>query len=101
MKNLRKLAIICAKRNDVLLSVINGYVKISVRIESDMEDMSSDWKNNKTMKNMIHELNYGKYKIDVSSRKKPRNIGLQFLNFLQTFFIKNRSGSAKKLNAHK
>jgi len=62
MKQLSKLAIVCAKRKDALLEVLNGYVRVHVGMGPERETLRADWKDNKKIKNMIYELKFGKFK---------------------------------------
>ena len=53
MKQLGNLAIICARRRNVLLQVLNGPEK---------RMMQAPWDNDEEISTIIHELNFGKYK---------------------------------------
>lgn len=59
MKELGNLAIICAKRNDLELSIKEG--RVFVRLENSPTMMSAEWDNDEKISNIIHELNFGTY----------------------------------------
>ncbi len=59
MKELGNLAIICAKRNDLELSIKEGHV--FVHMENSPTVMSAEWDNDEKISSIIHELNFGTY----------------------------------------
>lgn len=62
MKELGNLAIICAKRMDLLLEINRGAVAVHIGSNPKQEIIRADWKDDKTIANIIRELNFGKYK---------------------------------------
>ena len=59
MKQLGNLAIVCAKRPEVLMQIHGGKVAVHVGAGSDRAVMFTAWDNDVEI---IHELNFGKYK---------------------------------------
>ena len=62
MKQLGNLAIVCAKRPDVLMQIYGGEVAVHVGAGSDRAVMFTAWDNDVEIARIIHELNFGKYK---------------------------------------
>lgn len=62
MKQLGNLAIVCAKRKDTLLQMLNGNVAIHLRDGPNRAVLSAEWNDDETITAIIHELNFGKYK---------------------------------------
>lgn len=62
MKQLGNLAIICARRRNVLLQVLNGHVAVHVGDGPEKRMMQAPWDNDEKISAIIHELNFGKYK---------------------------------------
>lgn len=62
MKQLGNLAIVCAKRKDTLLQMLNGNVAIHLGEGPKRTVLSAEWDDDETISAMIHELNFGKYK---------------------------------------
>lgn len=62
MKQLGNLAIVCAKRQDVLLQVLNGKVTVHVGYGPGKAAMCVDWDDDVQISSIVHELNFGKFK---------------------------------------
>lgn len=62
MKQLGNLAIICAKRKDTLLQMLNGNVCIHLSSGDDRSTLSAEWDDDTKISAIIHELNFGRYK---------------------------------------
>lgn len=62
MKQLGNLAIVCAKRKDTLLQMLNGNVAIHLGEGTERTVLSTEWDDDETITAIIHELNFGKYK---------------------------------------
>lgn len=61
MKELGNLAIICARRSDVLLQVQDGIVTVHVGAGHERAALHSAWDNDMEIRRVIHELNFDKY----------------------------------------
>mgnify|MGYP000283483986 CR=1 FL=1 len=61
MKQLGNLAIVCAKRPDILLQVFDGYACVHVGDGPDRASMSAKWDDDEAISGIVKELNYGKY----------------------------------------
>lgn len=62
MKQLGNLAIVCAKRKDTLLQMLNGNVAIHLGNGNDRTVLSAEWDDDDKISAIIHELNFGRYK---------------------------------------
>lgn len=62
MKQLGNLAIICARRQSVLLQIQDGMVSVFVGAGPDRAVLSTRWDNDVEIERIIHELNFGKYR---------------------------------------
>lgn len=62
MKQLGNLAIVCAKRKDTLLQMLNGNVCVHLGSGDDRSTLSAEWDDDMKITTMIHELNFGRYK---------------------------------------
>lgn len=62
MKQLGNLAVVCAKRPDVLLQVQGKKVSISVGEGPQRETILTKWDDDERISSIIRELNYGKYR---------------------------------------
>lgn len=62
MKQLGNLAVVCARRKNILMKIINGCVAVYVGANSEGPVMQAPWDDDKKISAMIHELNFGKYK---------------------------------------
>ena len=61
MKQLGNLAIVCAKRPDVLMQIHGGLVSVHVGQGPDRASMCAAWDDDEQISRIIHELNFGKY----------------------------------------
>lgn len=61
MKQLGNLAIVCAKRPDVLLQIYDGYVSVHAGAGTERTTMLAKWDDDKAIDGFIYELNYGRY----------------------------------------
>ena len=62
MKQLGNLAIVCAKRNDLTFVMLRGMVEIIVYSgESSCDTLTVEWDDDEAIREIIHELNFGKY----------------------------------------
>jgi len=62
MKQLGNLAIVCAKRPEVLMQVHNGQVSVHVGAGPDRAVLHTQWDNDAEIGNIVYELNFGKYR---------------------------------------
>lgn len=62
MRQLGNLAIVCAKRKDTLLQMLNGNVVIHLGDGPSRAALSAEWNDDEKILAIIHELNFGKYK---------------------------------------
>lgn len=62
MKQLGNLAIVCARRKNVLLQVLDGMATVYVGTGPDKAVLATDWDNDKEILDIIRELNFGKHK---------------------------------------
>lgn len=81
MKQLGNLAIVCAKRPEVLMQVYDGRVIVHVGTGPDRAVLHTEWDNDAEIHQIILELNFGKYHGE-KIRLMPRNKFLQNSNFL-------------------
>ena len=68
MKQLGNLAIVCAKRRDTLLQVINGRISVHVGYGPDRETLSADWRDDEKIMEFIMELNHGRLQENISKK---------------------------------
>ena len=61
MKQLGNLAIVCAKRPDILLQVFDGYACVHVGEGLERASMYAKWDDDNAISGIVKELNYGKY----------------------------------------
>lgn len=61
MKQLGNLAIVCAKRPDVLMQIYSGTVSVHVVTGPERETLSIAWDDDGLIQRTIHELNFGRY----------------------------------------
>lgn len=62
MKQLGNLAIVCAKRPEILLQLYAGNVSVFVGAGPDMTAFTAPWENDSAIDHIIHELNFGAYR---------------------------------------
>ena len=61
MKQLGNLAIICARRQSVLLQIQDGMVSVFVGAGPGRDVLSARWDNDAEIDRISRELNFGKY----------------------------------------
>lgn len=61
MKQLGNLAIVCAKRPDVLLQIYEGCASVYVGEGPKRAAMTAEWDDDEAICGFVHELNYGIY----------------------------------------
>jgi hypothetical protein len=61
MKELGNLAIVCARRPEVLMQVNDGMVAVYVGAGSGRAVLHSAWDDDADVRRVIHELNFGSY----------------------------------------
>lgn len=61
MKQLGNLAIVCAKRPEVLLQIYNGQATVHVGQGSERAALCAAWDDDEQIGSIIYELNLGKY----------------------------------------
>ena len=69
MLQIGNLAIICAKRADVLMQVYCGVISVHVGQGPNRVSISADWRDNEKIEMIICDLNYGKYTVEEMERK--------------------------------
>ena len=62
MKQLGNLAIVCAKRRDTLLQILDGTATIYVGRGPDRRVFEVDWHDDDKAVDLIHELNHGRFR---------------------------------------
>lgn len=61
MKQLGNLAMVCARRPEVLMQLHEGTVSVFVGAGPGRAVMSSAWDNDPEITRIVHELNFGRY----------------------------------------
>jgi len=61
MKQIGKLAVLCAQRKDVLFQLLDGQVTVFTGQGPNRTSMSTHWADDGKINSMIYELNFGKY----------------------------------------
>ena len=61
MKQLGNLAIVCAQRENTLLMVQRGQVKVVTYRHGGYITLHADWDDDKRIEEIIKDLNFGKY----------------------------------------
>lgn len=64
MKQLGNLAIACAKRPEIFMAINNGKVTVSFMAESNRVIFCSDWDDDGKICDIIHELNFGRCRVE-------------------------------------
>ena len=59
MKQIGNLAIVCAQRKNVLLTLSNGKVTVTARDTREPRTRCARWDDDKTVTEIIHALNFG------------------------------------------
>lgn len=63
MKRIGNLAVVCAKRPDVLLQVYDGMVSVYVNFGPERTYMMAAWDDDQKISQIVHELNHGKFAV--------------------------------------
>ena len=61
MKQIGNLAMVCARRSDVLLQIQGGIVCLNIGTEPQRESISLNWEDDINITELIRKLNFGKY----------------------------------------
>lgn len=61
MKQIGNLAIVCAKRPEMLMQIYNGTVCVHVGEGPNREHLDARWDDDTAISKMIYEINCGKY----------------------------------------
>lgn len=64
MKQIGNLAVVCAKRPDLIMTVKGGRVCISMASEANRIIFCADWSDDAEINGVIHHLNFGRYRIE-------------------------------------
>lgn len=67
MKQLGNLALVCARRPEVLMTLHEGQVSVYVGAGPERAVISSAWDNDTEISRIVNELNFGRY--------APQNLG--------------------------
>ena len=67
MKQLGNLAIVCARRPEVLLQVLNGRATVYIGQGRERRALSAAWDDDTKLSRMIYELNFGKYRQETAA----------------------------------
>ena len=62
MKQLGNLAIVCARRRDVLLQILNGNATVFIGSGPERATLSTKWDDDDEVDRIIHALNYGEHR---------------------------------------
>ena len=62
MKQLGNLAMVCARRRSILFMSENGEVRVTIRKAPGSPSYYLRWDDDKKIEEVIHELNFGKYR---------------------------------------
>lgn len=61
MKQLGNLAMVCARRPEVMMELHGGKVSVFVGAGPERAVMDSTWDNDAEISRIVHELNFGRY----------------------------------------
>lgn len=75
MKQLGNLAIVCAKRPDILLQIYDGYACVHVGEGPNRASVYAKWDDDNAIRGIVHELNYGRYAKEERMIQNERIIG--------------------------
>lgn len=64
MMQLGNLAVVCAKRSDVLMQIQGKIVSVYLGEGPDREAIRMSWDDDKKISDVVRELNFGKYSIN-------------------------------------
>lgn len=73
MKELGNLAIVCARRPDVLLQIYDGYACVYVGEGPERAHMLAKWTDDKAVANIVKELNFGIYAVKERMEQNDTN----------------------------
>ena len=59
MMQLGNLAIVCARRNDVMMCLYHGTVYVSAGSGCDTKVATAPWDDDEKISHIVHELNFG------------------------------------------
>lgn len=62
MKQLGNLALVCARRPEVLMQLHGGTVSVHVDTGPERAALCTEWDNDAEIERIIRELNFGKYR---------------------------------------
>lgn len=62
MKQFGNLALVCARRPEVLMQLHGGTVSVHVGAGPERAALSTEWDNDAEIEHIIRELNFGKYR---------------------------------------
>lgn len=62
MKQLGNLALVCARRPEVLMQLYGGTVSVHVAAGPERTALHTEWDNDAEIERIIRELNFGKYR---------------------------------------
>ena len=68
MKQIGNLAIVCAQRRDVLMTLSNGAVTVTAGDPREPRTRYARWDDDKTVSEIIHALNFGDMSKKVSAK---------------------------------
>ncbi len=71
MKQLGNLAMVCARRPEVLMQLHNGQAAVYVGAGPDRAVLAAPWDNDGRISGIIHELNFGRYAIKGDTGNTP------------------------------
>ena len=60
MKQLGNLAVVCAKKKDVLLQIHNGVVSVHYGAGPTRDSATAKWDDDEAISAIVYELNFGK-----------------------------------------
>ena len=61
MKQVGNLAVVCAKRPDLLLQIYDGNVTVDIGLGPSRAVMAAKWDDDIKIKNIIHAINFGRF----------------------------------------
>jgi len=76
MKEIGNLAIVCANRKDVLLSIQDGMVSVFAGAGPERTKFEAQWNDNAAISDIVHELNFGKFRETTKRCKHYRHSGV-------------------------
>ena len=69
MKQIGNLAVVCAKRPDVLLQIYEETVSVYVNFGPERTYMMAAWDDDAKISQIIHELNHGKFAVKIQTKQ--------------------------------